>query len=109
MPGMDGTGPAGYGPMTGGRRGRCVTDDVQIPPAARHGPGRGMGRGRGTGPGHGGRGHRNQYYATELTGRQRAEMAAVPAVAAPDSDRLERIEAELTEALHRLSRLEGVE
>ncbi|HOI14098.1 MAG TPA: DUF5320 domain-containing protein [Methanoculleus sp.] len=24
MPGFDGTGPAGAGPMTGGRRGRCV-------------------------------------------------------------------------------------
>jgi len=24
MPGFDGTGPAGRGPMTGGRRGRCV-------------------------------------------------------------------------------------
>ncbi|WP_292522031.1 DUF5320 domain-containing protein [Methanoculleus sp.] len=25
MPGFDGTGPAGRGPMTGGRRGRCVS------------------------------------------------------------------------------------
>ncbi|WOX56371.1 MULTISPECIES: DUF5320 domain-containing protein [unclassified Methanoculleus] len=29
MPGFDGTGPSGRGPMTGGRRGRCVP-----PPAA---------------------------------------------------------------------------
>ena len=109
MPGMDGTGPAGHGPMTGGRRGRCAIDDVQIARAAGPGTGRGMGRGRGTGLGHGGRGHRNQYYATGLTGWQRAEMTAVPAVAAPDPDRLESIEARLTEALDRLSRLEGVE
>jgi hypothetical protein len=31
MPGFDGTGPAGRGPMTGGRRGRCVLPGT--PPA----------------------------------------------------------------------------
>lgn len=38
MPGFDGTGPLGYGPMTGGGRGYCMV------PAGR---GRGMGWGRG--------------------------------------------------------------
>jgi hypothetical protein len=109
MPGMDGTGPAGHSPMSGGRRGRCVTDDAQIARTAGPGPGRGMGYGRGAGLGHGGHGRRNQYYATGLTGRQRTEMAGATAVAAPQADRLERVEAKLTEALARLSRLEGVE
>ncbi|MHB0980651.1 MAG: DUF5320 domain-containing protein [Thermoleophilia bacterium] len=27
MPGFDGTGPSGAGPMTGGGRGECVTDE----------------------------------------------------------------------------------
>ncbi len=98
--------------MTGGRRGRCVTDDAQIARTAETGPGqgvffgRGMGYGRGAGPGRGGRGRRNQYYATGLTGWQRDQMAAA---ATPDTDRLEGIEAKLTEALDRLSRLEGAE
>ncbi|MCE5338762.1 MAG: DUF5320 domain-containing protein [Methanomicrobiaceae archaeon] len=29
MPGFDGTGPAGRGPMTGGRRGRCALPPVE--------------------------------------------------------------------------------
>ncbi|WP_292383618.1 DUF5320 domain-containing protein [Methanoculleus sp. UBA430] len=28
MPGFDGTGPAGAGPMTGGRRGRCSATEA---------------------------------------------------------------------------------
>ena len=42
MPGMDGTGPLGQGPMTGGGFGRC---NPNADPAAYGG--RGMGRGRG--------------------------------------------------------------
>jgi len=61
MPGFDGTGPMGAGPMTGGTRGFCN------PAGAAYGPwcgrgfgygrgyGRGMGRGRGYGRGLGGR------------------------------------------------------
>ncbi len=42
MPGYDRTGPAGYGPMTGGRRGLCTGGY-----SFRRGPfGYGMGRGR---------------------------------------------------------------
>lgn len=75
MPGFDGRGPEGRGPMTGGGRGYCavpVNDNVQRP---RFGTGMrfGMGRGRGCGRG-GGRGWRNQYYATGLTGWQRAQQ-----------------------------------
>ena len=70
MPGYDGTGPRGRGPMTGGGRGFCV---VPGSPAVRGGfYGRG-GRGRG-----GGRGWRNWYYATGMTGWQR-EMYGYPA------------------------------
>lgn len=112
MPRMDGTGPMGQGPMTGGRRGRCASDTAEIPTAAGPGMGRGMGygRGMGAGRGRGGRGYRNQYYATGLTGWQRAEMAAAPAgETVGDAARVERLEAKLTEALDRLSRLEGTE
>jgi hypothetical protein len=60
--------------------------------------------------GGGGRGRRNEYYATGLMGWQRATMAAAPgSEALSDSDRLERIETKLTEALDRLSKLERVE
>ena len=60
MPGYDGTGPRGMGPMTGGGRGYCA-----LPAGTRPRIGRFFGRG-------GGRGWRNMYYATGLTGWQRA-------------------------------------
>lgn len=47
MPGFDGTGPKGEGPMTGGGRGDCVAD------ASRTRSGRGLGRGLGRGAGRG--------------------------------------------------------
>jgi len=59
MPGFDGTGPRGMGPMTGGGRGFCVAPVAGARP-------RPFGRrflGRG-----GGRGWRNMYYATGLPG-----------------------------------------
>lgn len=62
MPGFDGTGPRGEGPMTGGGGGYCA---VAAPVTARS-AGRFSGRG--------GRGRRNQYYSTDLTGWQRAAM-----------------------------------
>jgi len=57
MPGGDGTGPMGMGPMTGGGRGLCVMplSGVRPRPFGR----RFLGRG-------GGRGFRNQYNATGL-------------------------------------------
>ena len=63
MPGYDGTGPRGMGSMTGGGRGYCV---VPAGRAVGNMPaGRFLRRG-------GGRGLRNRYYATGMTGWQRA-------------------------------------
>ena len=64
MPGFDGTGPQGMGPMTGGGRGYCA-----VPTNAQSGPvgGRFFGRGRGRG-----RGWRNGYWATGMPGWMRA-------------------------------------
>jgi hypothetical protein len=58
MPGMNGTGPAGQGPMTGNGRGRCVSDDGGVirrffDRGLGMGGGRGSGRGRGLGLGRG--------------------------------------------------------
>ena len=71
MPGGDGTGPAGLGPMTGRAAGYCA--GYSVPGFMNPIPGRGFwgwGRGRG-----GGRGRRNWFYATGLPGWQRAAMA----------------------------------
>jgi len=70
MPGGDGTGPVGLGPMTGRAAGYCA--GYPAPGYMNPVGGRGLwgwGRGRG-----GGRGWRNQFYATGLTGWQRAAM-----------------------------------
>ena len=63
MPGFDGTGPAGMGPMTGGGRGFCASSrqGVAAPSFRRGFFGRGSGRGR-----------RNRFFATGLPGWQRA-------------------------------------
>ncbi|MDD4956813.1 MAG: DUF5320 domain-containing protein [Candidatus Omnitrophica bacterium] len=90
MPGFDGTGPAGVGPMTGGGRGYCVMPSDR-PVVA----GGGMGiRGRG------GRGRRNRYYATGLTGWQRAGYYGYPAghVTAREEKGMLKAEAEALEA-----------
>jgi hypothetical protein len=71
MPYGNGTGPAGMGPMTGRGAGFCAGHGV--PGFANRGPGQGGGFGRGGG--RGGRGFRNMYWATGLTGWQRAMMA----------------------------------
>ncbi len=90
MPGRDGTGPVGYGSMTGGGRGFCGE--------AATSPGRGSGRG-----------HRNQFSATGMTGWQRAAQADAQATGptsdAPDA--LSRVEEKLTHVLERLDRLES--
>ena len=67
MPGGDGTGPAGMGPMTGRAAGYCAGYPVPgfVNPIA----GRGFG---GWGRGAGGWGRRNRFYATGLAGWQRA-------------------------------------
>lgn len=76
MPGGDGTGPMGMGPMTGRAAGFCA--GYGTPGFASPVPGRGF---RGYG---GGRGRRNWFYATGLTGWQRAGYGyPVPAGAFP--------------------------
>jgi len=79
MPGGDRTGPQGMGPMTGRAAGYCAGYPVAgfTNPAmgAGFGGGFGGGFGRGRGFGGGGRGWRNRYYATGLTGWQRAASA----------------------------------
>lgn len=81
MPGFDGTGPMGQGPMTGGGRGYCAVpaNNGQPQPAGRGvaaGFGRGIGRGaggfgRGMGRGCGrGRGMRRMLYAGGAVSRE---------------------------------------
>jgi len=70
MPGGDRTGPIGMGPMTGRAAGYCA--GYPMPGYMNPVGGRGFwgwGRGRG-----GGRGWRNWFHATGLTGWQRAAM-----------------------------------
>ena len=64
MPGVDGTGPAGFGSMTGRAFGYCAGYSLAgyVNPIGGRGYFR---RGRG---GNGGRGYRNSYHATGLTG-----------------------------------------
>lgn len=67
MPGGDGTGPGGMGPMTGRAAGFCAGYGVpgyMNPAGGRGFFGRGIGRG--------GRGRRNWYYATGVPGYARA-------------------------------------
>ena len=83
MPGGDGTGPMGMGPMTGRGAGYCAGN--AMPGYTTPFGGRGF---RGAGWGRGGRGRRNRFYATGLTGWQRASMGVPafgggPAFAAP--------------------------
>jgi hypothetical protein len=78
MPRGDGTGPAGWGPMTGRAAGYCA--GYNMPGYMSPVPGRGFwGRGRGGG----GRGWRNWYYATGLTGWQRGAMRPFGPYGAP--------------------------
>ncbi|HUT24847.1 MAG TPA: DUF5320 domain-containing protein [Sumerlaeia bacterium] len=84
MPAGDRTGPMGLGPMTGRAAGYCA--GYPIPGFANPAFGRGGFRGGRRGGG-GGYGWRNQFYATGLTGWQRAAMgmpgAAFPAPVGP--------------------------
>jgi len=79
MPGGDGTGPAGLGPMTGRAAGYCA--GYPVPGYMDPTPGRGHFR---MGGGGGGWGRRNWFYATGLTGRQRA-AAGGPAYGVPSA------------------------
>jgi len=89
MPLMDGTGPIDTGPLAGGQHGRCA--------------GTGARAGR-----RGGRGHRNMFCATGLTGWQREAQGSASAVeTASDSPGLfARLENKLSEVIERLERFE---
>ena len=86
MPGGDGTGPRGFGPMTGRAAGYCA--GYSVPGYANPGV-VGRGGGLGWGRGGGGRGWRNWYGATGLPGWTRATVGlpawggGVPYVAPP--------------------------
>jgi hypothetical protein len=70
------------GPMTGRAAGFCAGYGVpgcQNPVGGRGGMGMGRGLGAGRGFGCGGRGWRNQFHATGLTGWQRAAGGFAPA------------------------------
>ncbi len=72
MPGGNGTGPTGMGPMTGRAAGYCA--GYSVPGFANQMGGRGFsgaGGGFGRGGGRGGWGRRNGFYATGLPGWQR--------------------------------------
>ena len=79
MPGGDGTGPGGMGPMTGRGAGFCA--GYNTPGYANPMGGRYWGRGGGYGMGGRGRGYRNWYRATGMPGWMRAGWA--PAWGAP--------------------------
>ncbi len=73
MPGVDRTGPLGWGPMTGRAAGFCAGYSVPGYMNPVWGRGAGFG-GRGWFGRGGGRGFRNRFFATGLTGWQRAGM-----------------------------------
>ena len=79
MPGGDQTGPRGQVPMTGRAAGYCAGFNQagwinrMVGRCFGRGTG-GQGGGRGWGGGRGGWGHRHWFYATGLTGWQRAAM-----------------------------------
>jgi hypothetical protein len=77
MPRGDGTGPAGFGPMTGRAAGYCA--GFQMPGYANPISGRGFGMGFGRGFRGGGYGRRNMFYATGLPGVARYGAYPVPA------------------------------
>jgi hypothetical protein len=74
MPRGDRSGPLGMGPRTGRAAGYC--GGYPVAGYANTLPG---GDSYGRGGGRGGRGHRNWYYATGLTGWQRAAQGWYPA------------------------------
>lgn len=130
MPRGDGSGPWGSGPMTGRGLGYCAGygEPGFTAGAGGYGAGRGAyGGGRGVRGGRGawggGRGYRNRFYATGLTGWERAargdwawgapqyrgQMAGAPGAEATTADlqaRADMLERELTAVREALAGME---
>lgn len=110
MPGFDGTGPAGGGPMTGRGVGCCARRDYPMYPQAG-----GMGRGaaatsavRDYGCGRG-RGYGWMYHATGVPGCMRSEVST-RAAAEPQADNSEEEILVLRQQANRLrSQLDAIE
>jgi len=90
MPGGDQTGPMGTGPMTGRAAGYCAGNQSPGFVTALGGRGFGGGRRFGGRGGRGAHGRRNQFYATGLSGWQRAAVGLPafgggPSTAAPST------------------------
>lgn len=100
MPGYNGTGPQGMGPMTGGARGFCN------PAAAGYTAGSGFGRGMGYGRGFGrGRGFRHGFragsaypaYPPVYAGSEASELNVLKAQATAVKKTLDEINRRITE------------
>ena len=121
MPGGNGTGPLGMGPMTGRAAGFCAGYGMPgyINSIPGRGFGMGFGRGRGFGGRGGGRGWRNRFYATGVPGWAVESMPygapyVAPYAAAPTKeqelgmlkDQAEQFESALGDIRKRLQELE---
>lgn len=93
MPGGDGSGPMGQGPMTGGGFGPCGAG------AGRRAAGGGFGRSFGRGFGRG-MGYRNRRWAPEWPSRDQVAPTAEPNL-------LQRLTEELDHLRERIAGLEG--
>jgi len=91
MPGGDRTGPMGMGPRPGRGAGYCAGAGAPGSASRGFGAGGAFGGGRGRG----GRGRRNMFYATGLTGWQRAAMDVAEPPAAMQPPPQEAVQQEL--------------
>lgn len=114
MPGGDGTGPMGMGPMTGRAAGFCAGNSE--PGFASAGFGRALRGGRGRGAG-----WRHAFHATGLNRWQRERLNTPPAAAAPEirsatpdaldalSQQVVRLQSAIEGMRHRIETLEGTD
>lgn len=89
MPRLDGTGPAGQGPMTGRKMGRCPqSNDVSADQPLGFGRGKGLGRGLGC---RCGRGFRNRFF------QNRPQQTAQDSQTAQMQQQIEILQNEITQ------------